>query len=216
MSPLLSAAVSAVLWSTAAFAAEPRAPEKVRTQAPAAKPANAKGAAARGATDAPSIPVGWTLVTSSEGGFRAAFPSSPVVKSTVLEKGGDKLPTITYEASPKNNDSHLLVVVSKFPDDVRPLEHADSVMNGARNAMLAQMAQSHPRLVTEKPVSVDGPGSGGKRSFPGRDLEVTLMQDMRLFARVIVVEDRMYQFVFLSKEKNPKTFNQFLSTFLLR
>jgi hypothetical protein len=85
------------------------------------------------------------------------------------------------------------------------------------HALEQRLRDAQSEMVAQRiHLLVEGPGSGGKHSFPGRDLEVTLAQDMRFFARIIVVEDRMYQLGFPSKEKNPKTFNQFLSTFSLR
>jgi hypothetical protein len=215
MRQLLFAAVSAVLWSTAAGAADPSRPAKATAEVPVAKPADAKTATAGGATNDPAIPAGWSWETSREGGFRAAFPAKPEVKNTTLESSGGKSRVITYEVTLENDGGYILVAVSKFPSGfTRGLEHANVMLDSARNGMLTQ---AHARLVTEKPVvMVDGPGSGGKRSFPSRDYEATMPQGFRLSARSIITNDRMYQIAFMSQEEKPEAFNQFLSTFSLQ
>jgi hypothetical protein len=213
MRELLSSAVYAVLLSTAACATAPVAPAQARLEAPASRPASAQEAASK-AVEGPAIPAGWTLVTSAEGGFRAAFPFAPEIESTDLETGNGKARTIIYGGYPEKEGSYLMVAVSKFPPGMDGLAYSDVMMNSARDGSLAK---THTRLVSDKPVRVDGPGSGGTRSFPGLDYEATGgPEGMRISARIIIAEDRLYQLMFAHKDGETETFTRFLSTFALQ
>ncbi|WP_375771278.1 hypothetical protein NR798_10380 [Archangium gephyra] len=214
MRKLLSAAAFAVLLSTAAFAAEPSAPEKGGTEAPTVRPADAKGIDTVGATDELVIPDGWSLVTSPVGGFRAAFPSSPKVKEQPLKTEAGWVRMISYGVAPKNDDSYLMVMVGQYPDGTMSAMPADQVLKSACDGMLAQQKLT---LLTDKPVSVNAPKGSSERSFPGRDIEATQgPEGMRISIRMILVKDRMYQIMFMHKNEDTGLFKQLLSTFSLQ
>lgn len=213
MRELLSAAVSAVLLSTAAFAAEPSAPEQGKTQAPAARPADAKGVDGVGATDDLVIPDGWSLVTSPVGGFRAAFPSSPKVTEQPLETAAGWVRMLNYSVITKNDNSYLAVAVGRYPDGTLSGKPAEQVLKNAGDGMLAQHKLT---LVTDKPVKVEGP-KGGEQPFPGRDLEaIQGSEGMRISVRMILVKDRLYQIMFMRQGEKNEPFKQLLSTFSLQ
>jgi hypothetical protein len=97
---------------------------------------------------------------------------------------------------------------------MRSLLSAAVLLNSARDGALAK---THTRLVTDKPVTVEGPGSGGKRSFPGRDYEaIGGPEGVRVSARIIVAEDRLYLIMLAHKDEDTETFDQFLTTFSLQ
>lgn len=213
MRPLLSVAVSAVLWSTAAFASGPGAPEKARTEASAGRPANAKDAAAPKATDAPAIPAGWSLMTSAEDGFRAAFPSSPEVGNrTVDTQEGPMRVNIYNVYRPEGGGSSLIVMVAYYPYGTTNPAFTGAAMNGSRDALLNQLKY---KLVSEKQVRVAGP-RGGTRTFAGREYEALGPKGEHLSLRQILVNNRMYQLMFLRQAEANEPFKQLVSTFSLQ
>jgi hypothetical protein len=201
MRPLLSAAVSAVLWSTAAVAAEPGAPDR-------AKPAEAKAA-----VDAPAIPAGWSLMNSAEDGFRAAFPSAPQVDNrTVDTENGTMRVKIYGVYRSEGGANSLAVMVAYYPYGTTDPALAEEVMRGSRDALLNEQ---NYKLVSEKQVRVAGP-KGDKSTFPGRDYEAIGPQGQHLSLRLILVNNRMYQLMFLRKAETNEPFKQLVSSFSLR
>jgi hypothetical protein len=211
MRKLLYAAVSAVLLPTATFAAEPAAAPKAKTEAPAAKPAEAKPAEAK-PTEGPAIPAGWSLVSSPEGKFRAAFPTQPQVERTVDDTDAGKAQTVTYSVTSEKDESFLAVAVTQFPDGTVSKALPTTVLEGARDGSLANI---NGKLVADKAVMVDAPKGSSKRFFPARDYEATGAQDLRVSTRVILVEDRLYQIMFVRGFEKNEQFKQLLSTFAL-
>jgi hypothetical protein len=211
MRKLLSAAVFAVLLPTVTFAAEPKAAPKAKTEAPAAKPTEAKAAADKPAEEGPATPEGWTLVTSAEGKFRAAFPAQPQVERSVEDTDAGKAQVVTY--SFEKDDSYLAVSVTKFPDGTVSKALPTDVLEGARDGALANVSG---KLVTDKAVMVDGPKGGTKRFYPGREYEATGAQDMRISVRVILAEDRLYQIMLVRMTEKNDSFKQLVSTFALQ
>ncbi|MGE6761083.1 hypothetical protein ACQKGO_23895 [Corallococcus interemptor] len=196
MRQLLFVAVSVFLGATTTFASDPSGP---------VTPAAAK------ATDTPAIPKGWVGVTPPDAGFRAAFPARPTVEKPHLANGGAGVEMVIYDGSPKGGDVYL-VTVTKLPDGVDCLAYADRLFAGVLKGMLAT---TEGGLETEKPVTVERPGIGGPRSFPGRDYEGTAPHGLRFSARVIVTEHRVYTLLLMSKGEKSKAYSQFLSTFSL-
>lgn len=208
MREILSAAVSAVLLSAAACTTQPSAPEK----ATAARPADAKGVAAGGSTDALVIPDGWTLVYS-RGGFRAAFPSRPLVMEKPLKTEAGWVRLLSHDVTMKDGSGDLSVIVATYPNGTMSGKPAEQALEDAGDRILAQHKLT---LVTDKPVKVDGPKGGDERSFPGRDLEaIQESEGMRVSIRVFLVNDRVFQIMFRHKDEKTEPFEQFLSTFSL-
>jgi len=197
----LSAAVFAVLLSTSAFAAEPRA----------ASPAPAKPASSK-PTEGQPLPAGWRWVTAEDGKFRAAFPSQPSVEHSTEDTEAGKAQTVTYSVTSEADGSFLAVAVTKFPDGTMAQALPSQVLEGARDGALANV---NGKIVTDKSVMVDGP-KGGKRFYPGRDYEATGAQGTRISTRVILVEDRLYQIIFVRTAEKNEPFKQLLPTFALQ
>jgi len=212
MRKLLFAAGSAALLPTAIFAAEPKAAPKAKTEAPAARPAKGKAAASK-PSEEPAIPAGWTLVTSPEGKFRAAFPSQPTVEHGTEDTDAGKAEMVTYSVVSEEEDIFLAVTVTKFPKGTVSQALPAQVLEGARDGALANV---NGKLLADKSVLVDGPKGGGKRFYPGRDYEATGTEGVHISTRLILVEDWLYQIMFVRRAEKNELFKQLVPTFALQ
>lgn len=214
MRQFLSTAVSAVLLSTAACVSEPAIIKPATSETSASGPAAAGNTAAPQAEAAPGIPAGWKWVSSAEGGFRAAFPSTPKLESEDVNTGFGRSRNLTYGAASKSDGTYVVVMVTKFPPGMDGLKNSDDMLKGARNGALQQ---ANARVMTEKPVTMEGPArSGGRRSFPGLEYSAIGPDGLRFAARIVITEDRILQAMFMHKDEARETFDQFLSTFSLQ
>lgn len=232
MRQLLSSAVSALLLSTAACSvAEPVIIR--RTVAPSSMPAVTKAdtgsaetaetkaatgladdiqAAARGASDPVVIPVGWSLVTSPENGFRAALPSSPEVKEQLLKTDSGDVRMTSYGV-PLSGDGYLMVIVGQYPDGAMSGKPADVLLKRAGEYTLEQ---NHFTQVSEEALMVNGARGSGV-SFPGRDIEaIERPSGRRLSLRMLLAGDRVYQLLFVREGGTAEPFRQLLSSFSLQ
>ncbi|WP_208729642.1 hypothetical protein [Corallococcus exercitus] len=185
--------------------------EEDAPQVPDAMPSPAE-VTAEEATDEVVIPKGWSWVTSPQGKFGVAFPSTPNVKERLVKTPAGNATAIIYSVPIGKNGGSMGVVVAQSIHVTNGLT-ADEVM---RRAFAKTMADYTLTQLSEERVIVNGARGSGE-TFPGIDIEaIQTSSRMRVSLRIIMVHERLYQLLYLRDGEKTEPFQQFVSTFELQ
>lgn len=194
--------LTAVLISSLALAAQPAKPGTSKTAAPAAKPD-------LDTAPAPTLYAGWKTVTSEKRDFRASFPAEPKKRSyTERTSLGDA--DVTSYGVNQRRLGVFTVNVYQYKKGALSGRPANETLDGLRDEVLLRWGAKN--LMQDVPALVTNPK--GAR-MPARRLEVIAQGGFYISAELILVEDRVYQIIYLRNMADSSAFDQFLSSFTL-
>lgn len=147
----------------------------------------------------------WQTYTSSDGGFRVLFPSSPqtMTQSIPLESWNLDL----YVLMAQDATGEYLVVYSDYPDGfIERLSNRDALLEGVQQGFIQGMDAT---ILSDRDLSLG--------QHPGREIRYSTQQGVTGIAQFYLVGKRLYQLVVRDGEGERESLiqrdRQFLDSF---
>lgn len=154
---------------------------------------------------------GSSWVTVDDPDFTAQLPGTPKrTQNTEPSDLGDSN-NVMYEYEGDNGNIYFAVNYTDFPAGSMGKADPGKVLDGARNGALTN-TKATP--LGSKAVWLE---AGGKK-FPGTEFEGKTPDGLKVSARVFLVDDRLYQLIFVRQFAKPADadFRTFVGSFTLR
>lgn len=132
----------------------------------------------------------WVTFNSPEGGFSVLMPTKPEMEVKEVDSAVGKIPLHNFSSS--TSDSYFIVSYSDYPVEAAA-DRREAVLDGVRDGVIKG---TEAELVSEKKLTLSGPGGQSATSYPGREFlaKRTIQGNEALLTwRIYLVGRRLYQ-----------------------
>ena len=157
--------------------------------------------AATGAAPRDRIPPGWGEFQIPAGQFRVLMPAAPKTSKRTIRTDIGAVASTRYTATDAANVTYD-VLLNDYPKAGVSKANPQKLLDSARDGL---MYQTKGRMMSDKRITL--------ANFPGRDLEIMGSEGTHYRARLIWVENRLYQVMAVTPGKPLPDANVFFDSF---